>query len=142
MLLDRPAGFYKSAGGIAGLLRGSFVFVEEAAEDGSAPDPLLGEIGGGMVRPGRVQLAPAVGIVRCSAWRTQPGRTSQPPGLRAELFLTAGGLGYAGQLRLGMTGQVTLPPVIKTGRRLTALTQADADDLPGQVRVARRERTS
>jgi hypothetical protein len=37
-----------------------------------------------------------------------------------------------------MTGQVTLPPVIKTGRRLTA----DADDLPGQVRVVLRERTS
>jgi len=41
-----------------------------------------------------------------------------------------------------MIGQVTLPPVIKTSRRLTALTQADADDLPGQVRVARRELTS
>jgi hypothetical protein len=37
------------------------VFVEEAAEDGPTPDPVLGEIGGGMVRPGRVQLAAAVG---------------------------------------------------------------------------------
>jgi len=56
----RPAGSQQSARGID-LLRGSFVFVEEAAEDGLAPDPLQGEIGGGMVRPGRVQLAAAVG---------------------------------------------------------------------------------
>src|SRR6266851_5320034 len=37
------------------------VFAEEAAGDGPAPDPVPGESGGGMVRPGRVQLAAAVG---------------------------------------------------------------------------------
>jgi hypothetical protein len=44
-----------------GRLRGPLVFVEEAAEDGSAPDPRLGEIGDGMVGPGRAELAAAVG---------------------------------------------------------------------------------
>jgi hypothetical protein len=45
----------------SGLLRGAFVFVEEAAEDGLALDPLVGQVGDGVVGPGRVQLAAVVG---------------------------------------------------------------------------------
>jgi len=44
-----------------GLLRGSPVLVEEAAEDGPALDPLLGEVGDGVVGPGRAEFAAAVG---------------------------------------------------------------------------------
>ena len=44
-----------------GLLRGPLVFADEAAEDGSALDPLLGEVGDRVVGTGRVQLAAAVG---------------------------------------------------------------------------------
>jgi hypothetical protein len=43
-----------------GLLCGSLVLVDEAAEDGSALDPLLGEISDGVVGPGRVEPAAAV----------------------------------------------------------------------------------
>jgi hypothetical protein len=47
-------GFQNSAAGLdAGLLRGTLIFVEKAAEDGPALDPLLGEVGYGVVRPGR-----------------------------------------------------------------------------------------
>src|SRR6266516_4834527 len=44
-----------------GLLRSPVVLIDEAAEDGMAFDPLLGEVGGGMVGPGRAELAAAVG---------------------------------------------------------------------------------
>jgi hypothetical protein len=37
-----------------------FVFVDEAAEDGSAPDLLLGEVCGRVVGTGRMQLAASV----------------------------------------------------------------------------------
>ena len=40
---------------------GTFVLADEAAEDGSALDPLLGEVGGRVVGPGRVELAAAMG---------------------------------------------------------------------------------
>jgi hypothetical protein len=47
-------GFQNSAAGLdLGLLRGTLIFVEEAAEDGPALDPLLGEVGDGVVGPGR-----------------------------------------------------------------------------------------
>jgi hypothetical protein len=42
-----------------GLLRGSLVFVDEAAEDWAALDPLLGEVGDGFVGPER---AAAMGL--------------------------------------------------------------------------------
>jgi hypothetical protein len=44
-----------------GLLCGPLVFVGEAAEDRSALDPFLGEVGGGVIGPGRVQPAAAMG---------------------------------------------------------------------------------
>ena len=44
-----------------GLLRGTLVFVDEAAEDGPTLDPLPGEVGGGMAGAGRAELAAAVG---------------------------------------------------------------------------------
>jgi hypothetical protein len=57
-----PAGFQNSAAGLdLGLLRGSLIFVEEAAEDGPALDPLLGEVGDGVIGPGRAEFAAAVG---------------------------------------------------------------------------------
>jgi hypothetical protein len=37
------------------------VFVDEAAEDSAVPDPLLGEVGGGVIGPGWAELAAAVG---------------------------------------------------------------------------------
>jgi len=43
-----------------GLLCGSLVFVDEAAEDRLALDPFLGEIGYGVVRPGWLELERAV----------------------------------------------------------------------------------
>jgi len=47
-------GFQNSAAGLdMGLLGGTLIFVEEAAEDGSALDPLLGEVGDGWSGPGR-----------------------------------------------------------------------------------------
>jgi hypothetical protein len=43
-------GFQNSAAALdLALLRGSLIFVEEAAEDGSALDQLLGEVGDGVV---------------------------------------------------------------------------------------------
>jgi len=57
----RPVRFQNSAVGLDLGLRGPLVFVDEAAEDGSAPYPLFGEVGGGMVGPGRAELAAAVG---------------------------------------------------------------------------------
>jgi len=46
-------GFQNSAAGLdLGLLGGTLIFVEEAAEDGSALDPLLGEVGDGVVGSG------------------------------------------------------------------------------------------
>jgi hypothetical protein len=57
-------GFQNSATGLdLGLLRGSLVFVEEAAKDGPTLDPLLGEVGDEVVGPGRAEFAAAVG--RC-----------------------------------------------------------------------------
>src|SRR6266581_5247393 len=57
-----PCGVPELAhGSRPGRLRGWFVFVDEAAEDALAPDPLLGEVGGGVVGPGRAELAAAVG---------------------------------------------------------------------------------
>ena len=44
-----------------GLLCGSLVFVEEAAEDGPTLDPFLGEVGDRVVGPGRAELAAAMG---------------------------------------------------------------------------------
>ena len=44
-----------------GLLRGPLVFVDEPAEDGSALDPLLAEVGDGVVRLGRAELAAPMG---------------------------------------------------------------------------------
>jgi hypothetical protein len=43
------------------LLRSPLVFADEAAEDGPALGPLLGEIGDRVVGSGRVQLAAAMG---------------------------------------------------------------------------------
>jgi hypothetical protein len=40
---------------------GPLVFVDEATEDGPALDPLLGEVGDGVVWPGRAELAAAMG---------------------------------------------------------------------------------
>jgi hypothetical protein len=39
----------------------TWVFIDEAAEDWPALDPFLGEVGGGVVGPRRVQLVAAVG---------------------------------------------------------------------------------
>jgi hypothetical protein len=43
-----------------GLLGGSLVFAEEAADDGPALDPLLEEVNGRVVWPGRAELAAAM----------------------------------------------------------------------------------
>ena len=54
-LEDQPqaCGFQNSAAGLdLGLLCGTLIFVEEAAEDGPALDPLLGEVGDGVVGAG------------------------------------------------------------------------------------------
>src|SRR5438034_8212197 len=60
-----------------GLLRGPLVFVDEAAQDWAALDPLPGEIGGGVAGPGRAELAAAVGAaVGCGGPRTRPGRAA------------------------------------------------------------------
>jgi hypothetical protein len=40
--------------------RGSLVFADEAAEDGPALDPLLEEVNGRVVWPGRAELAAAM----------------------------------------------------------------------------------
>jgi hypothetical protein len=53
------------------VLCGSLVFVDEAAEDGPALDPLLGEVGDGVFGPGRAELAAAMGsssVVVASYW--------------------------------------------------------------------------
>jgi hypothetical protein len=55
----------------SGLSGGPLVFVDEAAEDGPAPDLFLGEVGDGAVRPGRVQLAGR----RDASW--EPGRRAR-----------------------------------------------------------------
>ena len=47
-----------------GFLCGSFILVDEAAEDGSALDPGLGEVGGRMIGLRRAELAAAVGQPR------------------------------------------------------------------------------
>jgi hypothetical protein len=44
-----------------GLLCGSFVLVDESAEDGLTMDPLLGEVRDGVVGPGRTELPAAMG---------------------------------------------------------------------------------
>jgi hypothetical protein len=72
-----PAGFQNSATGLdLGLLRGSLVFVEETAEDGPTFDPFLGEVGDGVVGPGRAEFAAAVGALSVVAagdiWRGRP----------------------------------------------------------------------
>ena len=57
-----PVGFRNSAiGPDLGLLCGSLVLVDEAAEDGPALDPLLGEVGDRVVGPGRPALPAAMG---------------------------------------------------------------------------------
>ena len=43
-----------------GLLRGAFVFVDETADDGPSPDPLLGEVSDRAARPGRPELPAAM----------------------------------------------------------------------------------
>jgi hypothetical protein len=54
-----PVGFQNSATGSGlGFYGARLVFVDEAAEEGSALDPLLGEVG---VGPGRAVLAAAMG---------------------------------------------------------------------------------
>jgi hypothetical protein len=54
-------GFQNSATRLDLHLRGSLVFVEEAAEDGPALDPFLGEVGDRVVGSGRAELAAAMG---------------------------------------------------------------------------------
>ena len=54
-------GFLNSATGFELALCGPLVFVDEAAEDGPALDPLMGEVGDGVVGSRRVQLTAAVG---------------------------------------------------------------------------------
>jgi len=44
-----------------GFLGGSLVFVDKAAKDGPTLDSLVGEVGGRVVGPGRVELAAAMG---------------------------------------------------------------------------------
>src|ERR1017187_5133229 len=44
-----------------GLLGGSLVFADEAAKDGPTFDPLMGEVNGRVVWPGRAELAAAMG---------------------------------------------------------------------------------
>jgi hypothetical protein len=53
---------------------GSLVFVDETAEDRLAPDPLLGEVGDGVVGPRRVQLAAMGSSPVVMAGRTRSGR--------------------------------------------------------------------
>jgi len=70
-------GFQNSAIGLdLGLLRGSLVLVEEAAKDGPALDPLLGEVGDRVIGPGRAELAVAMGassvVVRLVFGENQP----------------------------------------------------------------------
>jgi len=43
------------------MLCGSFIFAEEAAEDGPTLYPLLGEVSGRMIGPGWAELAAAMG---------------------------------------------------------------------------------
>jgi hypothetical protein len=54
-------GVQNSATGPDVGLCGSLIFVDEAAEDGSALDALLGEVCGRVVGPGRAELAAAMG---------------------------------------------------------------------------------
>ena len=57
-----PVGFQNSATSPdLGFLCGPLVFVDEAAEDGTALDLLLGEVRDRVVRTGRVEMAAAVG---------------------------------------------------------------------------------
>jgi hypothetical protein len=54
-------GFQNSAAVVGqGFLRGPLILVEEAAEDGSALDPHLGEVSDRVIGHGRVQLAAAM----------------------------------------------------------------------------------
>src|SRR5690242_467719 len=53
-LNDEVRGFRTRPLVLTWALCGWLVFVDEAAEDGSAPDPSLGEIAGWVVGPGRV----------------------------------------------------------------------------------------
>jgi hypothetical protein len=54
-------GFQNSATVVdLGFLRGPLILVEEAAEDGSALDPHLGEVSGRVIGYGRVGLAAAM----------------------------------------------------------------------------------
>jgi hypothetical protein len=57
-----PVRFQSSVTGLTRGLCGSFIFVDEIGEDGSARDPLLGEVGGRVVGPGRAELATAAGL--------------------------------------------------------------------------------
>ena len=58
---QRPVGFQNSATVVdLGFLRGPLILVEEAAEDGSALDPDLGEVSGRVIGYGRVELAAAI----------------------------------------------------------------------------------
>jgi hypothetical protein len=57
-----PVGFLNSATyDDLGFYAAPLVFVDDATEDGPALDPLPGEVGDGVVGPGRVQLAAAMG---------------------------------------------------------------------------------
>jgi hypothetical protein len=70
-------GFQNSAmGPDLGPLRGSLVFVDEAAEDRPAFDPLLGEVGNGVVGPGGGAGGCGGVVVRCRAGRTRRGPTA------------------------------------------------------------------
>jgi len=54
-------GFQNSATVVdLGFLRGPLILVGEAAEDGPALDPHLGEVGGRVIGYGRVELAAAM----------------------------------------------------------------------------------
>jgi len=54
-------GFRTRPLGLTWVLGCSFVFVDEAAEDGPALDPFLGKAGECVIGPGRAELAAAVG---------------------------------------------------------------------------------
>ena len=54
-------GFRNSVTGLGLGLCGPLVLVDETAENGSPLDPLPGEVGDGVVGPGRAELAAAMG---------------------------------------------------------------------------------
>ena len=89
-------GFQNSVTGPdLGLLCDSLVLVDEAAEDLSALDPLLGEVGDGVVGPGRAELAAAMGSSSVVMNLVRGQRGPQMP--RAEDQHPVGDLGPGGE---------------------------------------------